>query len=111
RQRLLAHQWTGNVRELRNLMERAAILESGPVLIGRSLPLDTRHVVRANASDAAEEIVPLGEIEFVMVQRALRAAHGNQSQAARLLQVSRDQLRYRVKRYRELGRELVADEA
>jgi len=110
RQRLLEHPWIGNVRELRNLMERAAILESGPVLIGRSLPLDSRHVVRAHSSADAEEIVPLEEIEFVMVQRALRAAHGNQSQAARLLQVSRDQLRYRVKRYRELGREVVAVE-
>jgi DNA-binding NtrC family response regulator len=108
--RLIEHPWIGNVRELRNLMERAAILESGPVLIGRSLPLDSRHVVRAHSSADAEEIVPLEEIEFVMVQRALRASHGNQSQAARLLQVSRDQLRYRVKRYREMGRELVAVE-
>jgi DNA-binding protein Fis len=39
-----------------------------------------------------------------MVTRAFRTAGGNQSKAARLLQVSRDQLRYRVKRYRELGR-------
>ncbi|HET8798467.1 MAG TPA: helix-turn-helix domain-containing protein [Thermoanaerobaculia bacterium] len=42
----------------------------------------------------------------------MRAAHGNQSQAARLLQVSRDQLRYRVKRYREMGKlaeDLVAE--
>jgi DNA-binding NtrC family response regulator len=107
RQRLIEHQWTGNVRELRNLMERAAILENGPVLTGRSLPLDT---VVHRAMATAEEIVPLDEIEYVMVQRALRASHGNQSQAARLLQVSRDQLRYRVKRYREMGRELVADD-
>jgi DNA-binding NtrC family response regulator len=107
RQRLIEHPWTGNVRELRNLMERAAILENGPVLTGRSLPLDT---VVHRAMATAEEIVPLDEIEYVMVQRALRASHGNQSQAARLLQVSRDQLRYRVKRYREMGRELVADD-
>jgi len=38
------------------------------------------------------------------VQRALRASSGNQSKAARLLQVSRDQLRYRLKRYRDEGR-------
>jgi len=108
--RLVEHPWTGNVRELRNLMERAAILENGPVLTGRSLPLDVTPVFAATPARETEEIVPLDEIEFVMVQRALRAAHGNQSQAARLLQVSRDQLRYRVKRYRELGRELAEAE-
>ena len=56
------------------------------------------------ATIVIEEIVPLADVEFMMVERALRVAHGNQSQAARLLQVSRDQLRYRVKRYREEGR-------
>jgi hypothetical protein len=64
--------------------------------------------VQPAASDTGlageEPIIPLDEVEFVMVQRALRATRGNQSQAARLLGVSRDQLRYRVKRYRELGR-------
>lgn len=58
----------------------------------------------AAAAATGAQIVPLDEIEFIMVERALRAAGGNQSQAARLLQVTRDQLRYRVKRYRDLGR-------
>ena len=98
-ERLLAHPWTGNVRELRNLMERASIMESGPVLHGHTLPLEI-----SSAAAPPDSIIPLEEIEFIMVQRALRASNGNQSQAARLLQVSRDQLRYRVKRYRELGR-------
>jgi DNA-binding NtrC family response regulator len=117
RQRLLAHPWTGNVRELRNLIERAVIMEEGEVLTGRSLPLGPgdplEHARDAHPDHAQEEIVPLDEIEFIMVQRALRAAKGNQSQAARLLQVSRDQLRYRVKRYRDLGKlpaDLVLDE-
>lgn len=117
RQSLLAHPWTGNARELRNLIERAVIMEEGDVLTGRSLGLSSsapaRLSIDGDAPDAAEEIVPLDEIEFIMVQRALRAAKGNQSQAARLLQVSRDQLRYRVKRYRDMGwlsNELVLDE-
>lgn len=104
RERLLAHSWPGNVRELRNLMERATILETEHVVTGEHLSFD----VAANDSgldgDLGKGIVPLEEVELVMVQRALRAADGNQSEAARLLQVSRDQLRYRVKRYRELGR-------
>jgi len=100
--RLLAHPWSGNVRELRNVIERATILESGPVLSGHSIQLTDQTA----PDDAPEEepIVPLDEMEFVMVQRALRASSGNQSKAARLLQVSRDQLRYRLKRYRDEGR-------
>jgi two-component system response regulator AtoC len=116
RQRLLDHPWTGNVRELRNLIERTVIIEDGDILTGRSLgPLGAAPAVAMSSSaQGTEEIVPLDQIEFIMVQRALRAAKGNQSQAARLLEVSRDQLRYRVKRYRDLGKlpaELLLDDA
>lgn len=102
--RLLSHEWAGNVRELRNLIERAVILERGEVLNGDSLALTPGRLVATPVAEAREEIVPLDEIEFIMVDRALRASKGNQSHAARLLQVTRDQLRYRVKRYRESGR-------
>jgi len=98
-QRLLAHSWPGNVRELRNLIERAVILEEGPELAGVPFPHEDSHT-------PDDGIVPLDEVEFVMVQRAMTAARGNQSAAARLLRVSRDQLRYRLKRYREEGREV-----
>ncbi len=111
--RLLTHPWAGNVRELRNLIERAVILETGKILTGRSLPLGTS-AEAPHTHPVSDEIVPLNEMEFTMVTRALRVAGGNQSKAARLLQVSRDQLRYRVKRYRELGRwpaDLIAGEA
>jgi DNA-binding NtrC family response regulator len=102
RKRLLEHQWTGNVRELRNLIERAVILEeNGEVVTGAAVPLAP---ALQKASLGTGEIVPLDDMEFEMVTRAIRASNGNQSQAARMLQVSRDQLRYRVKRYRELGR-------
>lgn len=103
REKLMLHPWTGNVRELRNLIERAVILEEGAILTPRFLPIRNDAAPAHNGS-REDPILPLEEVEFIMVQRALRAAHGNQSQAARLLQVSRDQLRYRVKRYRELGR-------
>jgi two-component system response regulator AtoC len=113
REKLLAHGWSGNVRELRNIIERAVILEEGDILTGHSLALapSTQSLVSNDAD--VDEIVPLDEIEFIMVHRALRVARGNQSQAARLLQVTRDQLRYRVKRYRETGRlsaELAGDD-
>ena len=100
-QRLLTHRWTGNVRELRNLIERAVILEDGDIVTGAGVQLAP---APAKARPIGAEIIPLEDIEFEMVMRAVRASNGNQSQAARMLQVSRDQLRYRVKRYRELGR-------
>lgn len=104
RERLLAHRWTGNVRELRNLMERAAIMQPGGLLQEIDLlPASPLAPAAVSARDD-QEIIPLEELEFVMVQRAVRMAGGNQSQAARLLKVSRDQLRYRVKQYREMGR-------
>lgn len=114
REKLLSHEWSGNVRELRNLIERAVILEEGDILTGSSLSLvpGTASLLEKDG-DGPGEIVPLDEIEFIMVHRALRAAKGNQSHAARLLQVTRDQLRYRVKRYRESGRlsdELLAED-
>lgn len=115
-ERLEEQPWTGNVRELRNMIERAVILEEGEMLTPRYFPFaGVRAPARAGSSAQQEEepIIPLEEVEFLMIQRALRAAKGNQSQAARLLQVSRDQLRYRVKRYRELGKlsdDLVADD-
>jgi DNA-binding NtrC family response regulator len=104
--RLTAHSWSGNVRELRNVIERACILEPPGVLTGSSISFGD---VAANGSEnlqnaESDAIVPLEELELLMLKRALRVAGGNQSQAARLLQVSRDQLRYRVKRYRDEGR-------
>ena len=101
--RLLSHRWTGNVRELRNLVERAVILEAGDLLSADSLQI-TAHQPQPHLHAAQFPMESLDEMEFRLVTQAVRAAAGNQSQAARMLQVSRDQLRYRVKRYRELGR-------
>ncbi|MGK2857917.1 MAG: sigma-54-dependent transcriptional regulator [Thermoanaerobaculia bacterium] len=98
---LLGHDWPGNIRELKNLVERAVILESGDELTGESMTLVSAVPARAAAHG---QIVPLDEIEHVMVVRAMLSAEGNQSKAARMLKVSRDQLRYRMKRYREEGR-------
>jgi DNA-binding NtrC family response regulator len=104
-ERLTAHPWTGNVRELRNVIERGVILESGPILQGTSLVLGSDAAPSVEKTEARDdEIIPLEDIEFTMVTRAMRAADGNQSKASRLLDITRDQLRYRVKRYRETGR-------
>lgn len=100
---LLNHSWPGNVRELRNLMERTALLEEGGVVVGRALNWGEVEAEPA-AQKPTAELVPLEELEFRAVVNAMRASKGNQSEAARLLRISRDQLRYRVKQYRKAGR-------
>ena len=98
---LLAYPWPGNVRELRNVVERATILERSNLITPASLILEGVGLKGGGAelSPFPEGIVPLEEVEMEMVRRALHAAGGNQSRAAELLGVSRDQLRYRVKKY------------
>jgi len=106
RRRLESYDWPGNAREVRNVVERAAILERGDEIGARHL-----NIPASGAAAAADdgEILPLDEIEYRSIVRAVRACDGNQSAAAKLLGVSRDQLRYRVARYRDEGRWNIPD--
>jgi len=98
---LLGYSWPGNVRELRNVVERAMILEKGPEITPASLILDPESASVAGAAldEPLAGIVPLETAERELVRRAMRAAGGNQTRAAELLGISRDQLRYRLKRF------------
>ncbi len=102
---LLRYSWPGNVRELRNVVERAMILEKGTEITPSSLILDPE--TGAPAAPVLDEplagIVPLETAERELVRRAMRATGGNQTRAAELLGISRDQLRYRLKRFPEAG--------
>ena len=99
---LLTYSWPGNVRELRNVVERAVILEKGAEVSRRSLILDTLGPTSIADEEAGREmpegIVPLRELEREMVRRALQATGENRTRAAELLGISRDQLRYRIKK-------------
>ena len=89
------------MRELRNVIERAMVLESGPLIQPGSLILDQLSV-SPGADEVVEDeagIVPLEEMERRLVERAMQAAGNNQTRAAELLGVSRDQLRYRLKKF------------
>jgi DNA-binding NtrC family response regulator len=119
---LLNYDWPGNVRELKNAIERAMILEEGKKLTPVYLPIRVTSPTTAHASAGAPEPgaawqtlddgrrVPLWEIppggtsleevERMLVEQALKQARGNQSQAARLLAISRDALRYKMKKFR-----------
>jgi DNA-binding NtrC family response regulator len=92
--RLRRHTWPGNVRELRNVLERAMIHAVGSAIDPEDLVL---HPTEASVVDT--ETLTLEEMEKEMIRRALAACGGNQAQAARRLGISRDTLRYRIKKY------------
>ena len=118
---LLTHNWPGNVRELKNTIERGMILEEEFSLRSIYLPFSVgesggRTALRAHLArrmgdatcptDAAlprlyipEGGTSLEEVEHSMVELAMRQANGNQTNAARLLDISRDALRYKLKKF------------
>jgi PAS domain S-box-containing protein len=102
---LLYHDWPGNVRELRNAIERAMILEESSMITAASLPIaisrpDGDAVHEAAASVAAPvDGMSLEDNERSLLVRALEKTNGNQTQAARLLRVTRDTLRYKMKKF------------
>ena len=111
------YSWPGNVRELRNVVERAMILEDGDAITAEYLPRDlVAQTGRAATGDGAAKAggagdefrlpprgVSLDEIEMSLVRQALERSGGNQTRAAELLGISRDQLRYRLKKLETTG--------
>lgn len=106
------YQWPGNVRELRNVIERALILEDDDVITTKYVP---RNLVPAGSQSTSERdglgahdmfrLPPAGasleEVEMSLVRQAIDRSGGNQTRAAELLGISRDQLRYRLKKLEE----------
>jgi DNA-binding NtrC family response regulator len=105
--RLTRYAWPGNVRELRNVLERAIILAPGSVLDPEHLPLELGDQPTRQADVASRpasvslptEGLRLEEVERDLVRQALEATEGNQVRAARLLGISRDALRSRMKKF------------
>ncbi len=91
------YQWPGNVRELRNAIERAMLLIDHEWLEPDDFTL-TRSVAPAQFTLPAEG-VNLEEIERQLLVQALERARGNQTQAAQLLGINRDQVRYRMEKF------------
>jgi DNA-binding NtrC family response regulator len=94
---LVNYHWPGNVRELQNIIERACALAKGTVLEAADIHLDLRPAKAANGTPGfLPEGMTLEHWEDEMIREALRRANGNKSQAARLLGLSRNALRYRL---------------
>ena len=101
---LAAYDWPGNVRELRNVIERAIILENAPSILPTHLPPEIVSPVPPAPEErggivVTEKGVSLEEVEKDLIGQALNLAAGNQVKAARLLHLTRDVLRYRMKKY------------
>jgi DNA-binding NtrC family response regulator len=97
--KLLQFHWPGNVRELENIVERACALAPGPALEATDIRLDSE---RPKPHDSATALLPDGKTldqwEDEIIREAYRRANGNKSQAARLLGLSRNALRYRLEK-------------
>jgi PAS domain S-box-containing protein len=99
---LQAYDWPGNVRELRNVIERAMVLEEQDRLTPANLALgqDSAQPFSASTpSSPSRAGMSLEETEKSMLAEALQKTGGNQTQAAQMLGISRDTLRYRIKKF------------
>jgi DNA-binding NtrC family response regulator len=122
------YSWPGNVRELRNVIERVMILEDGNLVTDAWLPrgvapeasdaavsavraavVETQPADETSSASLAErfrlplEGIPLESVELSLVEQAMERSGGNQTRAAELLSISRDQLRYRLKKLEGMG--------
>jgi two-component system response regulator AtoC len=101
---LLAYTWPGNVRELRNLIERAVLLAESESL--EPSDFDTVHTLRLPETPSAagdiqlpEQGLDIEQVERQLVVLALERTKGNQTRAAALLGLHRDQIRYRIDKF------------
>jgi two-component system NtrC family response regulator len=98
------YDWPGNIRELRNVIERAVILCRGTVITALDLPPEIgagRGGVTASLGGAftlPEEGIDMAALERDLILQALDRSDGNQSKAARLLGLGRYALRYRMEK-------------
>ena len=98
-QKLAAYDWPGNVRELRNIIERAVILEQGELISPQHLTLGPAGLMTEDAIRLPEGGVALEDVEKTLVAQALVKTQGNQSEAAKLLKITRFALRTRMRKY------------
>jgi transcriptional regulator with PAS, ATPase and Fis domain len=101
-EKLGSYNWPGNVRELRNAIERAVLLSKNTTLEPTDFILgmgDSADAIGIQNLQLPPKGVDLQEVEEQLVRQAMNRANGNQSKAARLLSLSRDQLRYRLEKF------------
>jgi DNA-binding NtrC family response regulator len=99
-EKLMAHYWPGNVRELENVIERSLVMCAGTELDAADIKMESAPRPRQQGPNDAPHFLPdgltLDQYEQEIIREALRRADGNKSQAARLLGLTRNALRYRL---------------
>jgi two-component system NtrC family response regulator len=98
--RLEQHEWRGNIRELKNVIERAVILSSGDSLSVDGLPPGMQALYPDTGSSS---LFDLGVIEAAHIQRVLEFTHGNKTEAARLLNIGLTTLYRKIEEYHLAG--------
>ncbi|MBI4709614.1 MAG: hypothetical protein HY759_00630 [Nitrospirae bacterium] len=106
------YPWPGNIRELKNIVERLCILGSGNVIDLQYLPAEItdyshRPITQEEKGKTGEEVqlalpkggISLEDLEKDFIRQALQMANGNQTKAAKLLRLTRDALRYRMQKF------------
>jgi DNA-binding NtrC family response regulator len=99
-ERLMNYHWPGNIRELRNLIERLLILHEGDDVRAPDLPTELGTPARASATEPAETpLMSLQDMERRHVERVLNATGWNKAQAARVLDVDIKTLNKKIRDY------------
>ncbi len=100
--KLSAYSWPGNVRELRNVIERAVLLSEGDTILPDDIVLGRLKQASTGTDSIAFTLpasgVDLRELENKLIRQALSRTNNNQTQAAKLLHLSRDAFRYRLEK-------------
>jgi DNA-binding NtrC family response regulator len=99
---LTEYTWPGNIRELKNVIERAIILENEETLLLEHLPQEI--VAKAGGSGGGgfrlpPEGIDIEDVERELIRQALEISEGNQSKAAKKLSLGIDAFRYRMKKF------------
>jgi DNA-binding NtrC family response regulator len=99
----LEYDWPGNVRELKNAVERAMIFEENSSITAKYLPIhlngNSSSLPETSLNKSFEQNLSLYEMEQKLMIQALKKTNGNKTQAARLLNITRDVLRYKIKKF------------
>lgn len=99
----LEYDWPGNVRELKNAIERAMIFEQGTYITAKHLPFHSDNRPSSYPVHPKKQVlggtITLADAEKNLLIGALNKAHGNKSKAAKALGITRDAIRYKIKKW------------
>lgn len=95
---LIRYDWPGNIRELKNVIERMILLTNDKILKKEFIPVELMESSTNTDTDQYTSL-ELEKVEKELIIKALSLAEGNQTKAAQALSISRDALRYRMKKY------------